>query len=159
MSHEVITTYLNDHVAGSVAAVELLDHLIDLHSGADRELLTELRTQVQEDQRVLQQLLHTLDGKESPIRKAAAWLTERLGQVKLRIDDTGNGELRMLEAFETLALGIQGKLSLWRALAAVGDRLPVLASLDLSRLQMRASDQFNRVERLRLKAAERALSP
>jgi hypothetical protein len=154
----VLITYLNDHIAGSVAALELLDHLIARREVTDRELLAELRRQIQKDQQILMRLLQDLGGKESPVRKAAAWLTEKLGQAKLQIDDSGSGEFRILEALETLALGIQGKLALWRALAAVQDLVPQLASLDHSGLQSRALDQFEQVDRLRLQAARRALT-
>lgn len=155
---ENLGTYLNDHVAGSVLALELLDHLIDLPEGPDRRLLTQLRTEIQEDQEVLRQLLRSVGTEESTARKAAAWLTEKLGRVKLRLDESGSGELRMLEGLETLALGIQGKLALWRSLATLGDAVPPLKTLDLVRLQARALEQFERVDRLRLHAARRGLS-
>ena len=155
---ENLGTYLNDHVAGSVLALELLDHLIDLPEAPDRKLLTQLRIEIQEDQDVLRQLLRSVGAKESTARKAAAWLTEKLGRAKLRIDESGSGELRMLEGLETLALGIQGKLALWRSLAALGDAVPSLKTLDLARLQARALEQFERVEQLRLHAARRILS-
>jgi hypothetical protein len=155
---ENLGTYLNDHMAGSVLALELLDHLIDLPEAPDRKLLTQLRTEIQEDQEVLRQLLGSVGTGESTARKAAAWLTEKLGRVKLRLDESGSGELRMLEELETLALGIQGKLALWRSLATLGDAVPPLKTLDLARLQARALEQFERVDRLRLQAARRGLS-
>jgi len=154
---ENLGTYLNDHVAGSVLALELLDHLIDLPEALDRKLLTQLRAEIQEDQDVLRQLLRSVGAKESTARKAAAWLTEKLGRAKLRIDESGSGELRMLEGLETLALGIQGKLALWRSLAALADAVPPLNTLDLARLQSRALEQFERVDRLRLDAVRRIL--
>ncbi len=155
---ENLGTYLNDHVAGSVLALELLDHLIDLPEAPDRRLLTQLRNEIQEDQDVLQQLLQSVGAKESTVRKAAAWLTEKLGRVKLRMDERGSGELRVLEGLEALALGIQGKQALWRSLATLGDAVPALEALDLTRLQARAREQFERVDQLRLQAARRALS-
>jgi hypothetical protein len=155
---ENLGTYLNDHVAGSVLALELLDHLIDVPEAPDRKLLTQLRIEIQEDQDVLRQLLRSVGTGESTARKAAAWLTEKLGRVKLRLDESGSGELRMLEGLETLALGIQGKLALWRSLATLGDAVPPLKTLDLARLQARALDQFERVDRLRLQAARQGLS-
>ena len=155
---ENLGTYLNDHVAGSVLALELLDHLIDLPEAPDRRLLTQLRNEIQEDQDVLQQLLQSVGAKESTVRKAAAWLTEKLGRAKLRMDESGSGELRVLEGLETLALGIQGKQALWRSLATLGDAVPPLEALDLTRLQARAREQFERVDQLRLQAARRALS-
>jgi hypothetical protein len=159
MSSKALRTYLNDHLAGSVAALELLDHLADLHSDPDRKrFFTGLKAEVEEDQRVLQQLLEKVGGKESTARKAAAWLTEKIGQVKLRLDDVGDGQLRVLEAIETLGLGIQGKLALWRALAAVADRVPQLQGVDFARLEQRAIQQHQRVEVQRLQAARAALT-
>ena len=151
--------YLNDHVAGSVMALELLDHLIDLPEAPEPGLLTQLRSEIQEDQQVLRQLLRSVGAKESPVRKAAAWLTEKLARAKLRIDDSGTGALRLLEALETLALGIQGKLALWRSLATLGEAVPQLKTVDLTRLQARALDQFQRVDRLRLQVTRQALTP
>jgi hypothetical protein len=159
MSSKALRTYLNDHLAGSVAALELLDHLADLHSDPDRKrFFTGLKAEVEEDQRVLQQLLEKVGGKESTGRKVAAWLTEKIGQVKLRLDDVGDGQLRVLEAIETLGLGIQGKLALWRALAAVADRVPQLQGVDFARLEQRAIQQHQRVEVQRLQAARAALT-
>jgi len=154
---ENLGTYLNDHVAGSVLALELLDHLIDLPEALDRKLLAQLRAEIQEDQDVLRQLLRSLGAKESTARKAAAWLTEKLGRAKFRIDESGSGELRMLEGLETLALGIQGKLALWRSLAVLEEAVPPLKTLDLAGLQARALEQFERVDRLRLDAVRRIL--
>jgi hypothetical protein len=75
-----------------------------------------------------------------------------------RSDDPGSGEFQMLEALETLALGIQGKAALWRALAAASGRLPEVQQLDFAALEERARNQFQRVDTLRLKAAPGALS-
>jgi hypothetical protein len=158
MSTSTLTTYLNDHLAGSVVAVKLLDHLISKPAGATGEVFRTLRSEIEEDQNVLRKLLERLAEPESRVRKAAAWLTEKLGQAKLQMDDPGNGELRALEALETLGLGIQGKLALWRALASVAGSVPELGTVDFSLLQRRAIEQFDRVERLRLEAARTALS-
>jgi hypothetical protein len=157
MTHRVLLTYLNDHLGGAVAALELLDHLLALPPQVDEHLLTRLRKEIEQDQKVLQALIKDLGGQESTIRKAAAWLGEKMGQLKLRVDDPDRSELVEFESLETLALGIQGKLSLWRALAAVADQNPALSSLDLAELQARARDQFERAEQLRIQAARRAL--
>ena len=159
MASTALTTYLNDHLAGSVAALELLGHLLERDPGSGRDELARIRAEIEEDQQTLQRILRSLGGKESPIRKAAAWLTERLGQVKLRLDDTGSGELRVLEALEALELGIQGKLRLWRALEVVSGSIPSLGGTDLQQLQQRAERQARRVEELRLRAARVALVP
>jgi hypothetical protein len=158
MNSRPLITYLNDHLAGSVAAVQLLEHLLERGPGTASRQLQGIRNEIEEDQRVLQGILKDLGGKESPLRKAAAWLTEQVGQAKLRLDDPGDGDLRRFEALEALGLGIQGKASLWRALASVQARTPELQRIDFLRLERRAQDQFERVERLRLNAAQSALN-
>ena len=129
MSTNALTTYLNDHLAGSVAALELLGLL--LSTAGEPEPYSRLRREVEEDQQVLRELLERLGGKESRLRKAAAWLTEKLGRAKFQFDDEGRGELRTLEALEALGLGIQGKLALWRALEEVAASIPVSVFITL----------------------------
>jgi hypothetical protein len=157
MSSNTVTTYLSDHLAGSVAALELLDYLIQVRAGTPMALvLSAVRKDVEQDRRVLEQLLRGIGGKPSRMREAAAWVTEKLERAKLRIDDPGSGEFRDLEALETLALGIQGKAGLWRALAATD--ASVFRSLDCAALERRALDQFQRIDALRLAKAAAALS-
>jgi hypothetical protein len=159
MSTESLRTYLNDHLAGSVAGLELLDHLIKLHQQSDREgLYRRLRAEIEEDQKVLQNILEQVGGRESRLRKAAAWMSEKLGEAKLVLDDPGDRQLRVLEGLETLGLGIQGKLLLWRALDSVSATLPPLRAFDFGRLQRRASEQFEQVDRERLLVARTTLA-
>jgi hypothetical protein len=154
---QILPTYLNDHLAGSVAAIELLSHLQKLSKGTDREkLFVALQSEIEEDQKMLKELLWQLGEKQSPVRKAAAWLTEKLARAKLKLDDPGSGELRLFEALETLELGILGKLGLWRALAVARDRVPQIRSLDLANLERRARVQQQQVETERLKVARAA---
>jgi hypothetical protein len=159
MSAEILRTYINDHLAGSVAALELLDHLVKVHEKSDRESFYRgLRAEIEEDQKVVQNLLEKVGGRESSVRKAAAWLSEKVGQAKLAFDDPGGNQLRVLEALETLALGIQGKLLLWRALASASDSIPAVRTVDFTRLQGRAREQFERVDAERLRIARIALA-
>jgi hypothetical protein len=157
MTARALDTYLNDHLAGAVLALELLDHLLELPPQVDQHQLARLREEIDQDRKVLRGLIKDLGAKESSLRKAAAWLSEKMGQLKLRVDDPDGGVLVEFETLETLALGIQGKLALWRALSAAADRNPALSSLDLAGLQARARDQFEQMEQLRLQAARRAL--
>jgi hypothetical protein len=158
MAIQILTTYLNDHLAGSVAAIELLDHLRKVSKSTEREtLFTALQSDIEEDQKVLKDLLRGLGEPQSRVRQVAAWLTEKVGEAKLKLDDPGSGELRLLEALETLELGILGKLALWRALGVVAERVPQIRRLDLAGLERRALDQQARVETERLKVAHAAL--
>lgn len=140
-----------------MAALELVERLRRLSQGTNREqLFLSLGQEIEEDQQIVKLLLRSVGGKESKVRKAAAWLTEKIGEAKLELDDSGNGQLRLLEGLETLGLGIQGKLGLWRALSAASSQDAEIRKLDLTRLERRARDQFERVEAERLLVARAA---
>lgn len=159
MTDTHLATYLNDHLAGAVAALELLEHLEKTHAGAPvARALSELRTEIDADRDVLQSLMTQLHVTESKPRKAAAWLAERLASVKLRLDDSGDGSFRLFESLEVLSLGIEGKLGLWRTLAAVAPAQPDVDSLDYETLMLRAEEQRRRAEDMRLRAAQAAFA-
>jgi len=153
MSREALGTYINDHLSGSVVAVETLERLVHPdHPTLSPDALRSLLAEIREEQQLLQTLLERLDVGEHTVKKAAAWLSEKVGRIKL--DDGPLGTMEMLEA---LSLGITGKLKLWLALERVAPRHPELGELDYARLQRRAREQHELVEDLRLKEALLAL--
>ena len=151
---ERLHAYLNDHLAGSVAAIELLDNLIEKHS-EDRfgKFFADLRDDIHVDQDRLRDLIGKIGGKESALRKAAGWVSEKFGRMK--IGDTEDSA-ELLQALEGLALGITGKKLLWRSLGTIATNFPALQGTDFSALQQRAQEQFERVEDLRLQMAREA---
>lgn len=150
-----LATYLNDHVAGAVAAVELLDHLIDVHKGKPlEEFFQDLRRDVLADLDVLRKLRRRF-GKESALRKATAWIAEKIDRMKTKSAGEQAGELGLVQALEVLVLGITGKQLLWRALNASLGSSPLLKGADLGKLEERAIEQLERVETQRLDAARR----
>ena len=158
MSPVPLTTYLNDHLAGGNAALELLEQLIEhMQDPDDQAELRQIEAEIAEDKSVLLAILKGSGGKESRVRSAAALIAQKIGQVKVALDDPGDGEFRNFEALEALALGIQGKAALWRALDEVKRSVPQL-DRDYESLERRAQDQFERVDRLRLSLAHKALS-
>jgi hypothetical protein len=160
MSRSELTTYVNDHLAGSVAALELLDYLI-AHplQPDDVGFFSRLRDEITSDQDVVRTLLRQLGSGESTVRKAAGWLAEKVAGLKFRWDDPGNHSLRRFEALEALALGILGKLSLWRVLAELAPGEPALQTLDLARLAQLAEQQHAGLEARRVAAAVVAFGP
>jgi hypothetical protein len=159
MSNEHIATYLNDHLAGSVMAVQLLEDLEAAHAGTPlAAFVTKLRADIEADRQELKNLMDRLDIAESRTRKASAWLAEKVTDLKLRVDDPAGGELRIFESLEALSLGIEGKRSLWLALSAAAAESPGLRLLDYERLVQRAEQQRSRVEAERLAAAKKTLT-
>jgi hypothetical protein len=159
MADENIATYLNDHLAGSVVALELLDHLMATNAGSALEgFCRQIHADIASDRDVLQSLMARLEISESRTRKASAWLAEKMTELKLRLDDPEGGPLRLLESFEALSLGIEGKRSLWLALAAAAEESPSLQLIDYQRMAQRAREQRDRVEKVRIDTARQALT-
>ena len=158
MANESLATYLNDHLAGSVLALELLDHLVvERTEAAEARILADVRAEILADRQLLEAFMARLSIAVSRPRQATAWLTEKLSELKLLLDDPGHGALRRLEALEAVSLGILGKQALWQALSAAAADAPELDQLDYADLVRRATEQHRVVETLRLHAAREAL--
>lgn len=158
MSREHLAIYLNDHLAGSVVVLEILEHLEAEASDLKPQLRT-LRTDIEADRRELEALMHRLGILQSRVRKVGSWIVEQLNEVKLEADDESGGALRRLERLEAVAVGIHGKAALWSALNAAAATAPDLHGPDYERLAQRAEEQRKRVEVFRLDAASSALAP
>src|SRR6059058_4019514 len=108
MSDQHVATYLNDHLAGAVVALELLDHLEKAHTGtATGSFAAELRADIAADRKELEGLMARLHVSASPPRKAAAWLAEKVTELKLRLDDPAGGSLRLLETLDAVSVEIE----------------------------------------------------
>src|SRR5688572_3270088 len=119
MANKQLAIYLNDHLAGSVTALEMLSSLETAQAHTNMARFTsELRAEIEADQQELEALMERLQIPKSRPRKAAGWLAEKFTQIKLRLDDSDDGALHLLESLELLAIGIEGKRKLWCALAA-----------------------------------------
>jgi hypothetical protein len=158
---ERLTSYLNDHLAGSVGALELLDRLISSYKEKPLEKFFQvLRSEIEDDQDQLKELIQKLGGHESTVRKAEAWLVEKLSRPKIDLEDgPETASTGLFLALEALVLGITGKRSLWRALQAASRSIPELARLDYAGLEKRAIEQCERVEARRLEIARSVFDP
>jgi hypothetical protein len=149
---EDLGSYLNDHLAGSVGALEMLDRLIDAYKGRPLErFFADLRNEIDADQETLKELIASLGEEESTVRKAGAWVMEKFSRGKIQL--SGEDKMGLFLALEGLALGIHGKRSLWRALAAASEAIPRLRNRDYFELERRAAEQHDRVEAKRLEVA------
>jgi hypothetical protein len=152
-----LQTYLADHLAGAVHAIELLSDLRQNHSSsATGDLAGKLLPEIEADKEVLEDLAKRVDASPSTIKNALSWAAEKLSRVKLRRGD--EKDLGTFESLEYLALGIHGKLALWKALAVVAEQGDErLRGLDYNSLARRAREQHEAVETKRLELAPIAL--
>jgi len=148
-----LAAYLNDHLAGATAVIDLLRHL-EQHHPEHAGLVGPLRRDIEEDKRELEALAARLKVGPSAVRQAAGWVAEKFARLKMAVDDPGGTAFKLFESFEVTAVGIHGKRSLWVVLK----ELPTAAGPDYDRLIARADEQRARLEPARLAAARAALA-
>ncbi|MBB1244706.1 hypothetical protein GL263_14185 [Streptomyces durbertensis] len=155
-----LTVYLNNHLMGATAGVRLLERLERQQEdeGVSAEL-ARLAEEIDEDRATLLRLMRELD---VPVRRSmivAGRLGETLGRFKPNGRLMRDTEVRAVLEFEAMTLGVQGKASLWRALAELPEahegRWPDL----LRELLERADRQAETLEALRLAVVRKALTP
>ncbi|HEX3621997.1 MAG TPA: hypothetical protein VHT97_06760 [Acidimicrobiales bacterium] len=154
-----IEGYLNDHLAGAAAAVQLIDTIRSNNQGTPlADYLDDLRRWVEEDRETLVRVMDALDASPSMPKQAGGKVVERLSRLRLNEHITGSADVSRLMEMETLSVGIEGKRLLWAALVTVGTARPQLGAFDLEALIERAVAQRAGLEPFRLEAAARALT-
>lgn len=149
-----LAVYLQDHYAGAVGAIQMLEHLIKAHAGKPLErFFSRLHTDIRSDRRQLRHIMTILGFQKSTVRDTGAWMAEKLARTKLGFPTGKTVGLCLVESLEILQLGISGKRALWRVLSAVGKNSRVLEHTDFTALERRAVEQIERVEAKRLEAA------
>jgi len=157
---ESLDVYLNDHLAGSAAAVELVERIRDNNEGTPLAAHMEgLLRDIEADRDTLSGVMEALGVTRSTPKQVAGKVLETLSRLRLNERVTGNADVTRLMELETLSLGIEGKLALWRSLGQVATSELALAEFDLPVLADRAVKQRARVEPFRLEAAAQAFAP
>jgi hypothetical protein len=150
--------YLNDHLAGATAGIELARRTLAENEGTElAAFLRELLAEIEEDRDTLVQLMLSLGIARSTVKLAAAWTAEKVGRMKLNGQLRGYSPLSRLVELEGLAVGVEGKRALWLALGEVRARDHRLRDIDFDGLAERARSQRERLEFHRLAAAAEAL--
>jgi hypothetical protein len=155
---EPLVTYLNDHLGGAQIAIQLLKAMRDQHDDQRfREFASLLLPEIEADDLTLRSISEKVHASPGVAKQVGGWFLERASRLKL--GHTGSTNFEMFESLELLALGIQGKLSLWKALQA-GSRLDSrLRDYNFVELISRAQQQHEKVEGQRLDLALVVLSP
>jgi hypothetical protein len=158
MAQKAMDVYLNDHLGGATLGANLADQIADHAEGTPlADVMTRLQAEIDEDRATLLDLMERMDVSRNPIKQATGWVAEAASRLKFSGAASGDRDHGIFMALESMALGVKGKLSLWRALNEVRAEHPPLAAIDLDALIARAQEQYATLERQRLAAARRAL--
>lgn len=153
----LLAIYLNDHLAGATAGSELARRAAASNRGTSyAPFLEDLANQIDEDRASLLAAMRTLKIRVDPLKVAGAWGAEKLGRLKLNGRLLGYSPLSRVVELEALALGVHGKLAMWRSLEALEPALGLPAGIDLPKLAGRAERQLEELETHRLRAVAEA---
>ncbi|GAA4664112.1 MULTISPECIES: hypothetical protein [Amycolatopsis] len=155
MTRTLLGIYLNDHLAGAMAGVDLARRLARSEGEwAGNGKLERLAEEIEQDRAALLEIMAALG---EPVRRVEMWtgrLAEKVGRLKLNGRVVRRSPLSRLVELEAMRLGVEGKVAGWRTLRV---RAAVDARLDADRLDELIAggrSQITRLERLRARAAE-----
>jgi hypothetical protein len=153
-----LTVYLNDHLAGSTTATELIHRAVAQYEGTELgTFFAELGAEIEADRDTLKAIMSENGVEPDRVKLAAAWAAEKAARLKFNGALLRRSPLTPFVELETLAIGIYGKLLLWRALRAQPADDMTAARLD--ELITRAERQQEAVERRRVEAGRSVLGP
>jgi hypothetical protein len=157
MAYQGLDVYLNDHLAGATAGLQLAQTAADEHRADEHgPFFGEIASDIKQDHETLERLVEEVATDKSAIKTALAEIGTKLMEPKFTGGE--DDELNAFITLETLSIGVEGKLCMWKALKLVEDSNPTLASFDLDGLIERAQSQRGRLEDKRLEIAPRALA-
>lgn len=157
MNDEALTTYLNDHLAGSEAGRALAERCAASNPATPlASFLRSLVTKIEDEQALVKDLVARSGGEVNALKAAVGWLGEKASRIKLDNPLQSYTALDRLEQVEGLLLGVRGKKALWDAVGATLRTDRRFAEIDFTELGRNAEEQLNELEQYRLAAAHEA---
>jgi hypothetical protein len=155
----LLAIYLNDHLAAATAGRELARRAAASNRGSSYgPFLEDLAAQITDDRESLVEIMRSLGVSIDHLKVIGGWAAEKFGRLKLNGRLLDYSPLSRVVELETLELGVQGKLGLWRSLQQLEPTEPRLAAADLTELVGRAELQLEGLEARRLDAVAEALA-
>ena len=154
-----VRIYLNDHLGGSTMGIELVKRIANEYEGSELgAFASALTREIDEDREALREIMGRLGASTDQAKVAIGWVSEKFGRLKPNGELREDSPLSPLVELEGLSLGIEGKRSLWIALAEEDTLAERIGRERLQQLIARAEDQRERVEQHRRAAARRAFT-
>jgi len=157
MTKDPLHVYLNDHLAGATAGLDLVKAAAERHDGDMGDFFAQLADEIGADYNTLSSLIAQLNAKASGAKEAIAKLGSEVTEGKFSGESIGHPTFGTFITLETLSIGVEGKLCMWKALRCIQDDVVDLSGADIDGLIERAQSQRDRIEGKRLEIAGGAL--
>ncbi len=158
MDDKLLTSYLNDHLAGATAGRDLFRRAAKSHQGDELGgQLSDLAQEVDDDRKVLIDTMTTLGIRRNPASVVLGVTAERLGRLKPNGFVIRRSPLSDVVELEGMRLAVAAKLAGWEMLLAVAAEDTRLDRTALEDSVRRANDQLERVRTLHLQVAAQQL--
>lgn len=156
MRTDLLTIYLNDHLAGATLAVAVARRVRRANAGEPlADFLGTFLDDVVEEEVLVEDLLRRIGGRADRLKRAGAWLAEKAGRLKLNGALVSYSPLSRVEELEGLILGVRGKRALWGTLRVLQEA-GAFEGVDVGALERRAEGHLAELERHRQEALRRA---
>jgi hypothetical protein len=144
---QALIVYLRDHLGGAEMAIRVVHRLGSTHQGTEEgALFRRLSKEFEEDRSVVRTLLTQLGASGRSIKRAAGFVSGAM----LSVTAGGQpGDLSLLRTLEALAIGVQGKRCLWRALQNLRPVPSIVHGMDFVELEVKAVRQWEALEERR----------
>lgn len=152
VDRNALSIYLNDHLAGATAGVELARRAAT--SGTrHRAALAELAAEIAEDRQALKRIMRSLAVPTHRLKRLGAWLGEKIGRLKFNGRVLRRSPVSDVLELEALRIAVEGKAAGWRLLRRLAEADDRLDGDLLDDLLSRVAGQIERLEDLRISAA------
>jgi hypothetical protein len=156
IDHELLSIYLNDHLAGAAAGSQRMARLADAEKDApDGGALAGVAREIEEDRLTLQRVVAEAAVEKNAVKEGLGWLAEKVGLLKLNGRWWRRSPLTSLLELEAMRMGVTGKLALWTSL----ENTSLAGSFDFGALVARARRQLEVLEEAHRQRAHASLDP
>jgi hypothetical protein len=141
-----LVAYLREHLAGADSAIEVVERLRLTHAGSQEgRLFASLFDEFREEREIVRLLLEQMEASPLALKRLA-------GQPMALVPPAEAGERGDLSFFRTLeglAIAVQGKRCMWRALESLLGDQPIPSARSLGGLETMAVRQWEAIEERR----------
>lgn len=142
--------YLNDHLTGAVGGVALAQRAARNHPTTSE--LDRLAREIEEDRHSLLEIMSRMRIRRTRYKEPVALVAERLGRFKPNGSIVRRSPLSSVVELEAMKIGVTGKLSCWLMLRRLADVDTTVPAEQLDGLIVRAEQQLEAIEQLRISA-------